>query len=106
MYSSADCRRRRCPVIGNSTLRSSRGVFTEDQKHAMVADLTEVIVRHEGSEAFRDVVWVLSRSCTPMAGTSAGSRSGSRSPALRPWMGMSGVWYGQGAWWVGRTGVI
>ncbi len=35
------------------------GVFTEEQKHAMAADLTDVMVTHEGSEAFRDVVWVL-----------------------------------------------
>jgi 4-oxalocrotonate tautomerase len=35
------------------------GVFTEEQKHAMAADLTEVMVKHEGSEACRDVVWVL-----------------------------------------------
>jgi 4-oxalocrotonate tautomerase len=35
------------------------GVFTEEQKHAIAADLTEVMVKHEGSEAFRDVVWVL-----------------------------------------------
>ena len=35
------------------------GVFTEAQKHAMAADITDVMVKHEGSEAFRDVVWVL-----------------------------------------------
>jgi 4-oxalocrotonate tautomerase len=35
------------------------GVFSEEQKHAMAADLTDVMVKHEGSEAFRDVVWVL-----------------------------------------------
>lgn len=35
------------------------GVFTEKQKHAMAADITDVMVKHEGSEAFRDVVWVL-----------------------------------------------
>lgn len=35
------------------------GVFTEEQKHALAADLTDVMVKHEGSEAFRDVVWVL-----------------------------------------------
>jgi 4-oxalocrotonate tautomerase len=35
------------------------GVFTEAQKHAMAADITDVMVRYEGSEAFRDVVWVL-----------------------------------------------
>jgi 4-oxalocrotonate tautomerase len=35
------------------------GVFSEEQKHALAADITDVMVKHEGSEAFRDVVWVL-----------------------------------------------
>jgi 4-oxalocrotonate tautomerase len=35
------------------------GVFTEAQKHEMAAALTDVMVRFEGSEAFREVVWVL-----------------------------------------------
>jgi 4-oxalocrotonate tautomerase len=35
------------------------GVFTTEQKHAMAKDLTDVMVKHEGSEAFREVVWVL-----------------------------------------------
>ncbi|MGN8024625.1 tautomerase family protein [Microbacterium sp. 22242] len=35
------------------------GVFTESEKHAMAAALTDVMVRFEGSEAFREVVWVL-----------------------------------------------
>lgn len=35
------------------------GVFTEEEKHAMAAALTDVMVRFEGSEAFREVVWVL-----------------------------------------------
>ncbi|MBF4571892.1 tautomerase family protein [Herbiconiux sp. VKM Ac-1786] len=35
------------------------GVFTEQQKHAMAADLTDVMLKYEGSEAFREVVWVL-----------------------------------------------
>jgi len=35
------------------------GVFTEAQKHAMAAELTDVMVKHEGSEAFREAVWVL-----------------------------------------------
>ena len=41
------------------------GVFTEEQKHAMAADITDVMVRHEGSEAFRDVVWVLIQELHP-----------------------------------------
>jgi 4-oxalocrotonate tautomerase len=35
------------------------GVFTEAEKHAMAAALTDVMVSFEGSEAFREVVWVL-----------------------------------------------
>jgi 4-oxalocrotonate tautomerase len=35
------------------------GVFTPEQKHAMAARLTDVMVEFEGSEAFREVVWVL-----------------------------------------------
>ena len=35
------------------------GVFTEEQKHAMAAKLSDVMVEFEGSEAFREVVWVL-----------------------------------------------
>jgi 4-oxalocrotonate tautomerase len=35
------------------------GAFTEKQKHDMAARLTDVMVACEGSEAFREVVWVL-----------------------------------------------
>jgi 4-oxalocrotonate tautomerase len=35
------------------------GVFTTEEKHAMAKALTEVMVKFEGSEAFREVVWVL-----------------------------------------------
>jgi 4-oxalocrotonate tautomerase len=35
------------------------GVFTSEQKHAMAKDITDVMVKWEGSEAFRDVVWVI-----------------------------------------------
>jgi 4-oxalocrotonate tautomerase len=35
------------------------GVFSEEEKHAMAAALTAVMVQFEGSEAFREVVWVL-----------------------------------------------
>ena len=35
------------------------GVFSEEEKHRMAAELTDVMVKYEGSEAFRDVVWVL-----------------------------------------------
>lgn len=35
------------------------GVFTEEEKHRMAAALSDVMVQFEGSEAFREVVWVL-----------------------------------------------
>jgi len=35
------------------------GVFTTEQKHAMAEAITDVMVKFEGSEAFREVVWVL-----------------------------------------------
>ena len=35
------------------------GVFSPEEKHAMAAAITDVMVRFEGSEAFREVVWVL-----------------------------------------------
>jgi 4-oxalocrotonate tautomerase len=35
------------------------GVFSEDEKHKLAAALTDVMVKFEGSEAFREVVWVL-----------------------------------------------
>jgi 4-oxalocrotonate tautomerase len=34
-------------------------VFSSEEKHAMAKALTDVMVRFEGSEAFREVVWVL-----------------------------------------------
>jgi 4-oxalocrotonate tautomerase len=35
------------------------GVFSTEEKHAMAKALTDVMVQFEGSEAFREVVWVL-----------------------------------------------
>ena len=35
------------------------GVFSTEEKHAMAKALSDVMVRFEGSEAFREVVWVL-----------------------------------------------
>ena len=35
------------------------GVFSSEQKHAMAAAVTDVMVKFEGSEAFRESVWVL-----------------------------------------------
>lgn len=39
-------------------VKLAEGVFSEEEKHAMAAALTDVMVRFEGSEAFREVVWV------------------------------------------------
>src|ERR1039457_1249977 len=41
------------------TVKVIEGVFTEKQKHDLAAKITDVIVAFEGSEAFREVVWVL-----------------------------------------------
>jgi 4-oxalocrotonate tautomerase len=35
------------------------GVFTTEEKHALAKAITDVMVKFEGSEAFREVVWVL-----------------------------------------------
>jgi 4-oxalocrotonate tautomerase len=35
------------------------GVFSTEQKHAMAEAISDVMVKFEGSEAFREVVWVL-----------------------------------------------
>lgn len=34
-------------------------VFSPEEKHKLAAALTDVMVQFEGSEAFREVVWVL-----------------------------------------------
>jgi 4-oxalocrotonate tautomerase len=34
-------------------------VFTSEEKHELAKALTDVMVKFEGSEAFREVVWVL-----------------------------------------------
>lgn len=34
------------------------GVFSTEEKHALAAELSDVMVKYEGSEAFREVVWV------------------------------------------------
>ena len=49
---------------GEQRSRHARGqgharVYTEKQKHDMAERLTDVMVAFEGSEAFREVVWVL-----------------------------------------------
>ncbi len=35
------------------------GVFSPEEKHALAAAITDVLVKFEGSEAFRETVWVL-----------------------------------------------
>jgi 4-oxalocrotonate tautomerase len=35
------------------------GVFSSEEKHRLAKELTDVMVKFEGSEAFREVVWVL-----------------------------------------------
>lgn len=41
------------------TVTLVEGVFSTEEKHAMAAKLTDVMVQFEGSESFREVVWVL-----------------------------------------------
>lgn len=36
-----------------------KGVFSAEQKHEMAKKITDAIVEVEGSEAFREFVWVL-----------------------------------------------
>jgi 4-oxalocrotonate tautomerase len=40
-------------------VKVAAGAFTEKQKHDMAARLTDVMVACAGSEAFRELVWVL-----------------------------------------------
>jgi 4-oxalocrotonate tautomerase len=41
------------------SIKLLEGAFTEKQKHDLAAKITDVMVAFEGSEAFREVVWVL-----------------------------------------------
>ena len=41
------------------SIKVAEGLFTEKQKHDLAAKITDVMVAFEGSEAFREVVWVL-----------------------------------------------
>jgi len=41
------------------SIKVAEGLFTEKQKHDLAAKITDVMVSFEGSEAFREVVWVL-----------------------------------------------
>jgi 4-oxalocrotonate tautomerase len=67
------------------------GVFSEEEKHAMAKVLTDVMVKFEGSEAFREVVWVLIEELhpdgwhiggRPFAGPKSLAESLSRSKAI------------------------
>ncbi|MFT3699324.1 MAG: tautomerase family protein [Kofleriaceae bacterium] len=35
------------------------GVFSSEEKHQLAKELTDVMLKFEGSEGFREVVWVL-----------------------------------------------
>src|SRR5262245_61085977 len=41
------------------------GTFTEKQKHDLAARLTDVMVAFEGSEAFRELIWVVIEEAHP-----------------------------------------
>jgi 4-oxalocrotonate tautomerase len=41
------------------TVKLAAGAYTVRQKHDLAARITDVMVDFEGSEAFREVVWVL-----------------------------------------------
>jgi 4-oxalocrotonate tautomerase len=51
--------RYRGPTMPFVNVKLVDGVFTSKEKHALAAALTDVMVKFEGSEAFREVVWVL-----------------------------------------------
>src|ERR1700741_941283 len=55
------CRRKneKEKVMPFVNIKLVEGVFTTEQKHEMAAAISDVMVRFEGSEAFREVVWVL-----------------------------------------------
>lgn len=61
------------------SVKLTDGTFTREEKHAMARDLTEVMVKYEGSEAFREVVWVmieeLQSDCWYIAGRPFGGAS-------------------------------
>ena len=40
-------------------------VFTSEEKHALAEALTDVMVKFEGSEAFRETIWVLIEELNP-----------------------------------------
>jgi 4-oxalocrotonate tautomerase len=57
------------------------GVFSAEEKHALAAALTDVMVKFEGSEAFRETVWVLIEELHP-DGWHIGGRAWEGPPAL------------------------
>ncbi len=57
------------------------GVFSTEEKHALAGALTDVLVKFEGSEAFRETVWVLIEELHPDGWHIGG----------RPWSGPSAL---------------
>jgi 4-oxalocrotonate tautomerase len=41
------------------TVKLAAGAYAEKQKHDLAARITDLMVAFEGSEAFRELVWVL-----------------------------------------------
>jgi 4-oxalocrotonate tautomerase len=41
------------------SIKLLEGAFTEKQRYDLAAKITDVMVAFEGSEAFREVIWVL-----------------------------------------------
>jgi 4-oxalocrotonate tautomerase len=74
------------------TVKLAEGAFTERQKHNMAARLTDVIVAFEGSEAFREVVWVLIEE-VPRDGWHIGGQPFSGPPTLMSTLGRSKAAY-------------
>jgi 4-oxalocrotonate tautomerase len=60
-------------------------VFSAEEKHALAAALTDVMVKFEGSEAFRETVWVLIEELHP-DGWHIGGRPWEGPPALEETM--------------------
>jgi 4-oxalocrotonate tautomerase len=54
------------------------GVFTSTQKHALAKAITDVMVKFEGSEAYRSVTWVLIEELHTDGWHTAGNRSPGR----------------------------
>lgn len=86
--------KRRCErvLVSVPNLAGDDRDITEEQKHAMAAELTDVMVKHEGSEAFREVVWVLIEELHP-DGWHIGGRPFAGPKALKGTLGRSAQMY-------------